>query len=853
MYLSASYHWLHLIVAALYYITPTLARGIGTKSLVTCIENSKISANEFELLFNPDDNSAHYKLNLNTEIDDYILVDIAIYAYGLQLFRQTFNPCSAGWKQFCPLHPGKVEIDSVEYIPNDFTGLIPGIAYTVPDVDASAKILFYEASDLRTPTACVQMFFSNGKTISLPAVKWVIGLITLSGLIIAALLHLFGKSTSSSHIVACLISLFLYFQSVSIVSMQHVQKLPPLAEAWSENLAWTMGLIRVGFMQKIFRWFVAATGGSPSLFLTSTIIAIFPQRRKREFASLAYSLRKRANDTFYGNESTIIFRGIKRLATGLNLECTSVVLTAFTFFMTSIYILFGFTVISKQMIELLVSIGWIKPSRLAHFRRNWKPLLKGSIYHFIFLGFAQITALSCWEYTERDSAAVIVMTTILLVSIISLMLLVATKVVIVARRSIRDHGNPTQLLFGQEDFYTKYGFFYKMFKSNFYWWNIYLLTTIFMKASFIGFGQSSGKTESIAFFVLDLLYLFLLMIFRPYLNLPMNVLNIFIAIVVFLNSTMFTFFSEAFSDSYMISAILGVVFVIMNISFSGFLIFLITVFTIYISIISNPNKSFFAPKDGRIAYQKDFSEYLPVSEDSFSLLQESTRTGSINWDHSISISNAHGTPKEFDKDGFTLADMTTTTPVRLDSNDEASLVGTPSTSKTLTPSRFQSPVKIFAPGIFKHLKLGKIKKHIILKDGSRQEIDIPDDDEDDDGDDENHLTDFDIDGESLSFSELDNSNETAHDSHHNNDTFNKKDKIQFEENESSGSRNDTTSSTHVDSLHGPLLQPPPYNVDSTPELNGHSTWTSVPNNKKDEDTNLLTDNDTLHDNDEEQN
>lgn len=45
-----------------------------------------------------------------------------------------------------------------------------------------------------------------------------------------------------------------------------------------------MGLIRIDFMQKIFRWYIQATGGTPTQYLTSSAIQVLTQR------SLSYVL-----------------------------------------------------------------------------------------------------------------------------------------------------------------------------------------------------------------------------------------------------------------------------------------------------------------------------------------------------------------------------------------------------------------------------------------------------------------------------------------------------------------------------------------------------------------------------------
>lgn len=175
---------------------------------------------------------------------------------------------------------------------------------------------------------------------------------------------------------AAALSLFTYFQSVVIVTMLSVEEVPPIANAWAENLAWSMGLIRIEFMQEIFRWYVQATSGTPTQYLTSGVKEILTQRSIDDVTKNSYlnslisfflpafkpksyshdylndyssSLIKRDSDTdpryFYPlnhvetNDYLQVLRGIDRIGYNANIEPTSVVCTGFTFFILCLYVL----------------------------------------------------------------------------------------------------------------------------------------------------------------------------------------------------------------------------------------------------------------------------------------------------------------------------------------------------------------------------------------------------------------------------------------------------------------------------------------------------------------------------------
>ncbi|SMN21535.1 similar to Saccharomyces cerevisiae YGL139W FLC3 Putative FAD transporter, similar to Flc1p and Flc2p [Maudiozyma saulgeensis] len=583
------------------FSTTEAKRNLKATSLVTCMKGSQVSSNSFDVVFEPDDRSLHYTLDLQTEIDSYILAYIDVYAYGFKIITKNFDVCSENWKQFCPVHPGNIEIDSIEYISEDYVNEIPNIAYSVPDIDAYVRVNVYDRN-LTSHLACIEIFFSNGKTVSQTGVKWASAVIAGIGLLLSAVLSAFGNSTAASHISANTMSLFLYFQSVAVIGMQHVHSVPPIAAAWCENMAWSMGLIYIHFMQKIFRWYVEATGGTPALYLTSTSQSVLTQRSWDYLKNI--QLFKRAENVLYGNVNTLIFRGIKRLGYSMGIENTSIVCTGFTFFVLCGYVLAGFIMVCKYSIYLAQRAGWVKPQKFREFNQNWRVILKGSLLRYIYIGFTQLTILGFWEFTERDSAAVIVISCLFIVLSVGLMVWAGYRTCYFGKKSIETYNNPAALLYGDERVLNKYGFFYTMFNATHYWWNVVLVSYIFIKSLFIGFAQASGKTQALAIFILDLAYFIAVIRYKPYLDRLTNFLNIFICTITVVNSFLFMFFSDLFGQPYAVSAIMGWVFFIMNAAFSFILLMLILVYTGMILFSKNPDIRFKPARDDRTSFQR---------------------------------------------------------------------------------------------------------------------------------------------------------------------------------------------------------------------------------------------------------
>ncbi|QEU62162.1 Flc3/Flc1 [Kluyveromyces lactis] len=576
-------------------------RSLIATSLVSCMDNSELTANSFDVVFNPDDGSLRYTLDITTDINGYVIAHAEVYAYGFNIINRQIDPCDSDWKQFCPLYPGVIEIDSVEYISDEYVDMIPGIAYQVPDIDAYLKLIVVER-DTNGIVACIQAFFSNGKTVSQTGVKWATAVIAGIGLLTSALLSAFGNSNAASHVAANTMSLFLYFQSVTVFAMEHVNTVPPIAAAWSENLMWSMGLIRVTFMQKIFRWYVQATGGTPTLYLTSKTISVLVQRSLEYLESTR--VYKRAAEVLYGNSNVLIFRGIKRLGYSANIEITSIVATGLTFFILCGYFLFGLIICAKYIVELCIRAGWLKNSRFIDFRKHWKIILKGALLRYIYIGFIQITILCFWEFIQRDSPALIVLSCLFIIMVYGILGYVSLRTISFAKQSIQLHNNPAAILYGDQRVLNKYGFFYTMFSANYYYWSCVIMTQNFVKGAFIAFAQASGKTQALALFIIDLAYFAAIIKFKPYLDRATNILNILISTVTLVNSFLFLFFSDLFGQPRPVASIMAWVFFIMNAAFSLILLILILVYVGFVIFSKNPDVRFKPANDDRTSFQR---------------------------------------------------------------------------------------------------------------------------------------------------------------------------------------------------------------------------------------------------------
>lgn len=276
------------------------------------------------------------------------------------------------------------------------------IAYQIPDIDGKAKIMVNRTTG--EMIACVVVPLSNGKTVDSHGVGWATAIIAGMGLIASAVTSGLGHSNTAAHVAANALSLFGYFQAQAMIGMTAVE-LPPVVAAWTQNFDWSMGIIRIDFMQDILHWYIQATGGTPSnLFGVLSQVSVQVMKRSVDvvqdrgsraglygFEEYASRLASRALQTRSNNDqgldgsaqTTITVSGIHRVAFKGEVEATNFFMTGLAFFVAFLFLVALGVIIFKGMCEGAAKLGWIKGSKFLDFRNGWLTVLKGIMYRLV--------------------------------------------------------------------------------------------------------------------------------------------------------------------------------------------------------------------------------------------------------------------------------------------------------------------------------------------------------------------------------------------------------------------------------------------------------------------------------------
>ncbi|KAL8688645.1 MAG: hypothetical protein Q9224_004832 [Gallowayella concinna] len=586
-------------------------RLIESKSLNPCQENSSFTATRFNVVFTPDNGSVAFDIGGVSSISGFVQAEIDLLAYGYEALKQNFNPCDLGLLGMCPMNTGPINNRFNIPIAKDVVAKFPSIAYGVPDLDALVRI-YIKDSKTNASVACVEAELSNQKTVDQKGVGWVTAVIAGLALVASAVTSGLGHSNTAAHVAANALSLFGYFQAQALIGMTAVS-LPPIVMSWTQNFQWTMGIIRVEFLQDVCTWYQRATGGKPSTLLSNLSKAsVEVQKRSLEYmykvSQHAHNeLLKRGSDVGAAaatQTKPIVVHGIERAGFRAKIERTNIFLTGVIFFMVFVTFTAAGVALFKAFCEGAVRAGWFKSDKFEDFRNGWKIVLKGILFRLVLIGYPQMTVLCLWELTKRDSAAEVVLALFFFISMTFSLGWAALKVFRIAKRSVTMHKNPAYILYSDPTALNKWGFLYVQFRATAYYFIMPILLYILLKGIFVAFGQGSGVAQAVGLVIIEATFLIGVSILRPWMDKKTNAFNISIAAVNFLNTIFLLVFTAVFNQPGIVTGVMGVIFFGVNAVFAIVLICMVLFSTGWAIFSKNPDTRYQPMRDDRGSFIK---------------------------------------------------------------------------------------------------------------------------------------------------------------------------------------------------------------------------------------------------------
>ncbi|KAL2264765.1 hypothetical protein VTJ83DRAFT_7275 [Remersonia thermophila] len=614
------------------FVAPTLAEPVlQTHSLNSCLKDSGFSASKFIVRFTPNNGTAYFDIQAVSSVSGHVKFDVLVTAYGYELLRQVVDPCDTGLVGLCPMTSGKIPLEFNLPVTGDVVSQIPSIAYNFPDIDAKARVLI-NLTETGESVACVEADISNGKTVDLIGVKWATAIVACLALVSSAFISGLGHQNAAAHVAANALSLFGYFQAQAMIGLTGVP-LPPVVMAWTQDFQWSMGIIHLEFMQDAITWYQRATGGAPALLLDSlSQVSVQVEKRavdvaaagmnlaRRHLAPLVpravagpvAALAKRANiQTEFG--SYIVY-GIQRVAFKAGIESTNLFMTGLVFFCLLVVITSAAVAAWKGFCEVAVRKHWMAHDRFLEFRNGWLTILKGILFRLTLIGFPQMSILCLWEFTQKDSPALVVLAVFFLLGMTATLAWAAYKVILIARRSILMHHNPAYILFSDPQALNKWGFLYVQFRATAYYFILPTLGYLFVKAMFIAFAQHSGTVQAVGFLIVEAAALISASVLRPWMDKKTNSFNIAICAMNFINSIFLMIFTEVFNQPPLVTGVVGLVLWIANAIFALILLLMLIVSTIFVFFRENPDGRYQIMADDRTSFMKSQTHLTATTE-----------------------------------------------------------------------------------------------------------------------------------------------------------------------------------------------------------------------------------------------
>ncbi|OJJ98385.1 hypothetical protein ASPACDRAFT_53292 [Aspergillus aculeatus ATCC 16872] len=411
--------------------------------------------------------------------------DVVLLVYGYQILNDTISLCDLGRHSLCPLASGALDIPQASVNVPSIVSVTPGNGYTVPDLDSTISYTF-TVTRLET------------------AVSWVLAVMTGLDLIGSAIAMIRGHLHSATQLSVTSLDLLGFMQSQAMFGLCSV-RLPPIAQSWTQMFQWTIGIVRFGFVQSFGRWYLRATGGTPSTVVDNSE------------ASQHYS------------------NGLYRAG----IEPTNVFMTAYFSFMFVAVILFvglatarlGHAILKRSNKNKLPR--WLEsaPMRLLNTSR-------GLCLLFLTVALPSIVRFAFWEFTQLDSTRI----------------LRGQKSGLTAAYTLSSGFIDAKDVRLIQFFHTA---------DRYYFFAIQQLYD-FTGGLTIAVSQSAPVPQAITLLVINVIMMSLVIWVRPCRERSMNRRAIAVAIIEFLTSVCIPIFSGIFKGSPMAASVVDVIFCLYN-------------------------------------------------------------------------------------------------------------------------------------------------------------------------------------------------------------------------------------------------------------------------------------------------
>ncbi|KAF1979502.1 TRP-domain-containing protein [Bimuria novae-zelandiae CBS 107.79] len=574
---------------------------LKTSGYSTCKDDADIKVNRMDIEFDKSTKKVKFDVSGTSLKSQKVMATLVVNAYGIEVYKNEFDPCKKDTEvpQLCPVPEGTFGAQGTQTIPDSYMDKIPAIAFNVPDLDSQAT-LHLKAQD-GSELACITSTVSNGKTMDVPAAKYIAAGIAAGALAVSSLSALAsaghaGTATSSPTFG----DIIGWFQSMALNGMMSV-KYPSVYQSFSKNFAFSTGLVGWESAQRSIDGFRNKTGGN----LTQDSIDYL---KKVSYTSSGQNMTKRAigvaslwvrdelslnaNGTEDGNgESNQLEdfgNGIKKYAQELSIPSGNTFMTVLLVFAIVVASITVAILLFKVILETWALCGNF-PKRLTGFRKRYWWTLAKTLTHLILLLYGIWTLYCVYQFKNGDSWAAKTLAGVTLAIFTAVLAFFTWRIWSLARKFKKMEGDPSAL-YENKELWRKYSIFYENYKKSCWWLFIPLIVYMFARGCVIAGADGHGMAQVAGQMVVESLLLILLLWARPYGLKSGNWINITIQVVRVLSVVCILIFVEELGVAQTTKTVTGLVLVVMQAVLTGLLAILIAVNAIVICCKENPHK-----------------------------------------------------------------------------------------------------------------------------------------------------------------------------------------------------------------------------------------------------------------------
>jgi hypothetical protein len=422
-------------------------------------------------------------------------------------------------------------------LPDSLARDLPGLAWTVPDLEAFARI---EMRDVNNGTleACLQAVLSNGLSAEQTAVKWAAGIFTLVAILVG-LAHACINSPSPAQYRW--FDVVLLFQTAVAVGLMPLNY-PLVFRAFTRNFFWAVGMVHNNGWQNSINDMRYRTGGSlpgqtyPDTTyigrgltpiqsrsaidinqLIETIKALGPLAGlfRRDFIE-EHSLSRRAviPDLVSQDVNPGLAPGIPPYTNSRGIPVANAFTTLFFVMLIVVAVAIG--------LHLVILAAALITDRSIN-GPNWGGRLKGRFGGFIagnalrlcLLFFLPVWIFGFYQFRIGDSKLAIFFAAFSLALTFLPLLAVFIVTVLRGRRHSSTAPGISRLFTSYRSFHSM-GVLYRQYRQRFHFFWFIIILALIARAGFISFANSSGWAAVIGNMVVELIIFVALIACRPH-------------------------------------------------------------------------------------------------------------------------------------------------------------------------------------------------------------------------------------------------------------------------------------------------------------------------------------------------